>query len=263
MECRTNSVDCSGIFRPHQVLRYRPGEHYGPHWDLFEADSLAGADGERLATVVMYLNTPEEGGETAFTSADPGPEWHERRGGRQSWSECGRSGLSMRPVKGDALLFYSLTPSIKKDDLSMHASCPPKRGEKWVAIKWIHTKPVIFLFFFFGNTLGVMCWCNVWGIDTVSTLPSHTFHLLWGPVICWDGAMCVQIEHTPPPDFLLGAPFLSNPSRLQFRPVPGIDLPCDDTHDSCKSWAAAGECDRNVAFMKGFNGVCKKACGVC
>ena len=128
-----------------QVLRYRVGEHYGPHWDAFEGEAALGPDGERVATVVLYLNTPEEGGETAFTSTKPGPDWHERhRGGPDAspWSSCGLSGYAARAVEGDALLFYSLTPSLHKDELSMHAGCPPVKGEKWVATKWIHTKPV-------------------------------------------------------------------------------------------------------------------------
>ena len=145
MECRANSVDSSGVIPPPPVLRYRVGEHYGPHWDAFEGDAAASADGERVATVVLYLNTPEEGGETAFTSTKPPADWHERHGGgpgASPWSACGKSGYAMRAVEGDALLFYSLTPSGKKDELSMHAGCPPVRGEKWVATKWIHTKPV-------------------------------------------------------------------------------------------------------------------------
>lgn len=53
------------------------------------------------ATVLMYLSTPEKGGETVFPRGLPratGPEY----------SECAHEGMAFKPVKGDALLFYSL-----------------------------------------------------------------------------------------------------------------------------------------------------------
>ena len=61
------------------------------------------AGGQRVATVLMYLTTPEEGGETVFPNADrnvTGPEW----------SECAKKGLGLKAVKGDALMFFSLHP---------------------------------------------------------------------------------------------------------------------------------------------------------
>ena len=100
--------------------------------DLFEGNAPTSTDGDRIATVLMYLNTPEGGGETAFPRSFPDADWHEARGGAASWSECGRSGAAARAVQGDALLFFSLKPEGKKDDASMHAGCPPTAGIKWV-----------------------------------------------------------------------------------------------------------------------------------
>ncbi|KAK4483272.1 hypothetical protein RD792_010457 [Penstemon davidsonii] len=53
-------------------------------------------------------------------------------------SECGRQGPAVKPRKGDALLFYSLTPDAVPDPMSLHAGCPVDEGEKWSATKWIH-----------------------------------------------------------------------------------------------------------------------------
>lgn len=43
----------------------------------------------------------------------------------------------MKPRKGDALLFFNLSPDASKDSLSLHAGCPVIKGEKWSATKWI------------------------------------------------------------------------------------------------------------------------------
>jgi hypothetical protein len=44
------------------------------------------------------------------------------------WSDCARQGLSVKAVKGDALMFYSLTPDGKVDQSSLHGSCPTLKG---------------------------------------------------------------------------------------------------------------------------------------
>lgn len=46
--------------------------------------------------------------------------------------------LSVKPRKGDALLFFNLRPDAVPDPLSLHGGCPVIEGEKWSATKWIH-----------------------------------------------------------------------------------------------------------------------------
>lgn len=46
----------------------------------------------------------------------------------------------MKPVKGDAVLFFSLSPDGIPDPRSLHASCPVLEGEKWSAPKWIRVR---------------------------------------------------------------------------------------------------------------------------
>lgn len=84
--------------------------------------------------MLMYLTTPEEGGETVFPSAT-------RKVSGPQWSECAREGFAVKPRRGDALLFYSLKPNGKKDEDSLHGSCPVLKGEKWSSTKWIHVVP--------------------------------------------------------------------------------------------------------------------------
>ncbi|KAJ4801222.1 2-oxoglutarate (2OG) and Fe(II)-dependent oxygenase superfamily protein [Rhynchospora pubera] len=95
----------SGMFLDkRQVLQYEATQKYEPHFDYFydEKDQLRG--GHRYATVLMYLSHVKEG---------------------------------VKPVKGDAVLFYNLKPDAVPDPLSLHASCPVIQGKKWVATKWI------------------------------------------------------------------------------------------------------------------------------
>jgi prolyl 4-hydroxylase len=51
-------------------------------------------------------------------------------------------GYRYKPRKGDALLFWSVTPDGKFDDRSLHGACPVVSGTKWVATKWMRDKPL-------------------------------------------------------------------------------------------------------------------------
>ena len=46
-------------------------------------------------------------------------------------------GLLVSPRKGDALLFYSQTPTARLDPESYHGGCPVIQGTKWAANVWI------------------------------------------------------------------------------------------------------------------------------
>ncbi|CAI5495508.1 unnamed protein product [Closterium sp. Naga37s-1] len=112
-----------------QVLRYQEGQKYEAHHDFFEKEGQQG--GHRYATVLMYLTEGLMGGETVFPDAKDPVEKDD------TWSECGKQGVAAKPIKGDALLFFSLTPSAELDLKSLHAGCPVISGEKWSATKWI------------------------------------------------------------------------------------------------------------------------------
>ncbi|KAL5976952.1 hypothetical protein ACLOJK_021289 [Asimina triloba] len=58
------------------------------------------------------------------------------------WSECGKTSYAVRPIKGNALLFFNLHPNATADKNGIHAGCPVIEGEKWTATKWIHVKSV-------------------------------------------------------------------------------------------------------------------------
>ncbi|XP_014519870.1 probable prolyl 4-hydroxylase 10 [Vigna radiata var. radiata] len=117
-----------------QVLHYEVGQKYEPHYDYFLDDFNTKNGGQRIATVLMYLTDVEEGGETVFPAAKGNfssvPWWNEL-------SDCGKKGLSIKPKRGDALLFWSMKPDATLDPSSLHGGCPVIKGNKWSSTKWM------------------------------------------------------------------------------------------------------------------------------
>ncbi|KAL9276710.1 hypothetical protein ACSQ67_025723 [Phaseolus vulgaris] len=112
-----------------QVLHYEVGQKYEPHYDYFLDDFNTKNGGQRIATVLMYLR-----GETVFPAAKGNfssvPWWNEL-------SDCGKKGLSIKPRRGDALLFWSMKPDATLDSSSLHGGCPVIKGNKWSSTKWL------------------------------------------------------------------------------------------------------------------------------
>lgn len=101
-----------------QILRYRPGAEYKPHNDYFDPAHAGSATilkrgGQRVATLVMYLNTPLAGGSTIFPDVN----------------------VEVGPVKGNAVFFSYDRPHAMTRTL--HGGSPVVEGEKWVATKWL------------------------------------------------------------------------------------------------------------------------------
>ncbi|KAL0913248.1 hypothetical protein M5K25_016692 [Dendrobium thyrsiflorum] len=116
-----------------QVLHYEVGQKYDSHYDYFLDEFNTKNGGQRIATVLMYLSDVEEGGETVFPSAKVNSSslpWY------NELSECGKSGLSVKPKMGDALLFWSMKPDATLDPFSLHGGCPVIIGNKWSSTKW-------------------------------------------------------------------------------------------------------------------------------
>jgi prolyl 4-hydroxylase len=104
-----------------QVLHYRPGTEYKPHYDYFDPNepgtpTILKRGGQRVGTVIMYLGEPEKGGATSF------PDVH----------------LEIAPKRGNAVFFsYERAhPSTK----SLHGGTPVLAGEKWIATKWLRER---------------------------------------------------------------------------------------------------------------------------
>jgi prolyl 4-hydroxylase len=104
-----------------QVLRYGPGAQYRPHYDYFDpaepgTPTILKRGGQRVASIVCYLNTPEGGGATVFPDV----------------------GLEVAPVQGNAVFFSYDRPH--PSTRTLHGGAEVSAGEKWVATKWLRER---------------------------------------------------------------------------------------------------------------------------
>jgi prolyl 4-hydroxylase len=107
-----------------QVLHYRPGAEYKPHYDYFDpkepgTPKILLRGGQRVATVLVYLSEPEKGGGTTFPDVS----------------------LEIAPKRGNAVFFSydKAHPSTK----SLHGGAPVIAGEKWIATKWLREREFV------------------------------------------------------------------------------------------------------------------------
>ena len=108
---------------PLAVIRYQSGEEYKLHGDyLPENSALTAADfgGQRVQTVLVYLNDDFVGGATHFPHLQ----------------------LSVQPKAGYALIFSNTDSDHTPNTRSQHAGTPVESGEKWLASKWIRALPI-------------------------------------------------------------------------------------------------------------------------
>ena len=102
-----------------QILHYRPGGEYRPHYDYFDPSipGVMDAGGNRVATLILYLHSCDAGGWTAFPDV----------------------GFEVAPRKGHALFFSYDRPATATKTL--HAGLPVITGEKWIATRWMRERP--------------------------------------------------------------------------------------------------------------------------
>jgi prolyl 4-hydroxylase len=106
-----------------QILNYQVGGEYKPHFDYFPPEQPGSAThiargGQRVATLIIYLNDVEEGGETIFPEID----------------------LKIVPMRGCAVYFAYANARSQLDALTYHGGNPVLRGEKWIATKWMRQR---------------------------------------------------------------------------------------------------------------------------
>ena len=104
-----------------QILHYRPGAEYKPHFDYFDpaeagTPTILKRGGQRVATIVMYLAEPEKGGGTTFPDVN----------------------LVVAPKRGNAVFFsYDRPHPVTR---TLHGGAPVLAGEKWIATKWLRER---------------------------------------------------------------------------------------------------------------------------
>ena len=104
-----------------QILHYRPGAEYKPHFDYFDpvepgTPTILKRGGQRVATIVMYLSEPEKGGGTTFPDVN----------------------FEVAPKRGNAVFFsYDRPHPVTR---TLHGGAPVLADEKWIATKWLRER---------------------------------------------------------------------------------------------------------------------------
>ncbi|MDP9894026.1 prolyl 4-hydroxylase [Variovorax boronicumulans] len=106
-----------------QLLYYPTGAGSEPHHDYLAPTNAANREsiarsGQRVSTLVTYLNDAPEGGQTVFPQL----------------------GLGVSPIRGNACYFEYCDGNGRVDARSLHASAPVTRGDKWVMTKWMRER---------------------------------------------------------------------------------------------------------------------------
>ncbi len=110
-----------------QVVRYLPGQYYNEHHDACCDDNdkcleFVKKGGQRVLTVLIYLNDEFEEGNTYFKNLD----------------------LKIKPPVGDAIIFFPLAKGTNKcHPLALHSGMPVKKGAKWIANLWFRENKFI------------------------------------------------------------------------------------------------------------------------
>lgn len=123
----------AAFFEAPTVIRYEAGQVLAPHFDANRSaqqeDSNRG--GQTLATLLVYLNQVEKGGLTRFGRLPPD----------STSKELGENHLVVKPMKGNALLFFPADAMSRFDERTEHEGCPAV-DEKWIARIWRHENRV-------------------------------------------------------------------------------------------------------------------------
>lgn len=108
-----------------QIVRYKTGDEFSWHYDEIPSSQLHNG-GQRIATLLVYLNSIERGGGTIFRDLkDPSGNM-----------------LTMRPKQGSALLFFPAFSNGTPDDRTLHKG-EVAVEEKWIAQIWIHERQYV------------------------------------------------------------------------------------------------------------------------
>ncbi|CAG6021529.1 unnamed protein product [Menidia menidia] len=153
------------LSEPLQVIRYEHGDFSDAHYDSSPSRSETPCSHTRLAgntsaltevscrylTVLFYLSSVDDGGETTFPVADN--RTYEEQALVQDGVDltdtqqtCDKGNLRMKPTAGTALLWYNHLSDGRGwmgelDEYSLHGDCPLRRGVKWVANSWVNVDP--------------------------------------------------------------------------------------------------------------------------
>ena len=107
-----------------QGQRYIVGQQFKPHYDYFSPSepywpTMERCGGQRTWTAMVFLNAPDEGGQTAFPDA----------------------GLKIAPRAGNLLTWNNMDATGRPNPFTLHQGCPVLAGSKYVITKWYRERP--------------------------------------------------------------------------------------------------------------------------
>ena len=107
-----------------QGQRYIVGQQFKPHHDFFHTTGdywpeMERTGGQRTWTAMIFLNAPEEGGQTAFPEA----------------------GIKVSPRPGNLLAWNNLDAKGQPNHNTLHQGCPVVAGAKYIVTKWYRERP--------------------------------------------------------------------------------------------------------------------------
>ncbi|XP_017020870.2 prolyl 4-hydroxylase subunit alpha-1 [Drosophila kikkawai] len=100
-----------------QLVKYGSGAHYAPHFDYFNTSNKSiKKNGDRIATLLFYLNDAPHGGATIFPDLK----------------------LNVNAERGKVLFWYNLKGETHDfEEKTLHGACPVFKGFKYVMTAWI------------------------------------------------------------------------------------------------------------------------------
>ena len=116
-------------FENFQVIHYNENEEYKYHYDAYNKEDkekykkFCGERGNRIRTVLVYLNDVKEGGGTGFDSLT---EYD--------------SEVIVEPKMGKMVVFNNVNDDGSLNKKSRHAGLPVIQGEKWAFNLWLRER---------------------------------------------------------------------------------------------------------------------------
>lgn len=128
-------MDEASLFEAPTVIRYEAGQVLKPHYDANRSAATEDANrgGQTLATLIVYLNDVQEGGLTRFGKLTSSSNYKQ--------VDSSEVKLTVRPKRGDALLFFPADSNGNFDESLEHEGCPAV-DEKYIARIWRHQNRV-------------------------------------------------------------------------------------------------------------------------
>jgi prolyl 4-hydroxylase len=106
-----------------QGQRYATGQQFKPHHDTLRTDQPYWQHqqrfGQRTWTAMVFLNVPDQGGETFFPRAD----------------------VLIPPRQGSMVTWNNLDVNGAPNPMTLHQGMPVIRGHKYIVTKWYREKP--------------------------------------------------------------------------------------------------------------------------